>query len=515
MKIRAHALSRLVAGALATLVTAAPLFSLPLPEGKDGNFRTRPPSTLPQKWSASTAPGSRSFSNVDPSGSEPSDGSGVGYLYTSYSPSAAEVPVPGAGRSTADAFYLPGGALPPRQTHAGPEVFSVDVHLNGLLRYYLDYYSSPDGVQWLTTVLERARPFLDFIAKRIQYYHLPPELEFLPIVESTYNPWAVSYTGAAGLWQLMANSINPSTMQINEWQDDRFNFWKATDNALEILKYDHEVLGNWLLALAAYNSGLGTMIYLTQKTGIHDFWTLAERGYLPYETKQYVPKFLAIAAVASYAGRNGIPLNWKPPVTWDRIKLDQAVDLRILARDSGVSLYPLLEGNAELRYAITPPPGWYPYYLKVPASDLSSIEATLKDQRLKLMRFYIYTVGSGDTLYGLARYYGVPVSMILQYNPGVQPRFLQIGTRLVIPGVRDVPPYHPPVASAASSAPVGPFTGSYQVQAGDSLWSIAQRYSTTPEALARANGISLNSILAINSMIRVPQTSQLLEASAP
>jgi len=508
-------LSRLVAGALVFLLTAAPVFSLALPEGRDRNERTRSPAALgAHPWSAGGA-------------GQPD--SAVGYQLASYTPSADTVAgsaarsdsaglSDGAASSSYGAFPA-GAALRPRQTHEGPEVFTLDVPMNGLLSYYLSYYTSPEGIQWLGYVLARARPFLDFIAERIQHYHMPPELAFLPIVESTFNPYAVSYTGAAGLWQLMTNSIDPATMRINEWEDDRFDFWKATNASLEKLEYNYQVLGDWLLALAAYNSGLGTMIYLIQKTGIHDFWTLAADGYLPYETKQYVPKFLAVAAVASYAGRYGIPLDWDPPVQWERIRLDQAVDLRILAREAGVDLPKLLEGNAELRYDITPPPGGFPYYLKVPKQEAPDIAATLKDQRFKLMRFYIYRVGSGDTLYDLARYYGVPVSMILQYNPSVQARFLQIGTRLVIPGVKDVPPYKRPAASQVAAArphgPIGPFTGTYRVETGDTLWSIAQRYSTTPEALASANGIPVTGVLGIGTTLKVPQTSGLLEASMP
>ncbi len=497
-------LSRLVASALALLMAAAPAFAQPLPEGHDRNERTRPPQALgDHPWAI--AGEAADFAD---------------YQLASYTPSGGgNLPPSEEELQEASGSFPPGGALAPRQTHAGPEVFSLDVPMNGLLKYYLSYYTSPEGIQWLSYVLQRARPFLDFIAQRIQHYHMPPELAYLPIVESTFDPYAVSYTGAAGLWQLMTNSIDPSTMRIDEWEDDRFDFWKATNTSLQKLEYNYQVLGDWLLALAAYNSGLGTMIYLTQKTGIKNFWTLAADGYLPYETKQYVPKFLAIAAVASYAGRYGIPLNWDPPVEWERIRLNQAVDLRILARDAGVNLDSLLEGNAELRYDITPPPGGMPFYLKVPKQDFAAVTTTLRDQQFKLMRFYIYTVGSGDTLYDLARYYGVPVSMILQYNPSVQPRFLQIGTRLVIPGVKDVPPYKRPavsaVAASQSSGPIGPFTGTYRVETGDTLWSISRRYGTTPEALARANGLSLTGILSIGTRLHVPQSSGLLEASMP
>ncbi len=476
--------ARALAAGMTALAATAPLFSQALPQAD-----ARPERSLP----APALSGARSA-----------------YEFASYT-EGDSLPWSGAvGGSEA----LPHGALPARQTHEGPEVYSVQVPMNDLIRFYLDYYSTPGGIDWLTQILRRAQPFRGFIASRIAYYHLPPELIYLPIVESTYDPYAVSYTGAAGLWQFMTNSIGPYDIRINEWIDERFDFWKSTDASLQKLKYNYEVLGDWLLALAAYNAGLGALMYVIDKSGLHDVWQLAAQGYLSYETKQYIPKFLAIAAICSYGGRNGIPLDWSAPVRWDRLKLDQSVDLRILAREAQVPLAQLLEGNAELRYAITPPES-SDYYLKVPASEEAAIASTLRQQRFKLMRFYIYSVTSGDTLYDLSRYYGVPVSMILQYNPGVQPKSLQLGTRLVIPGIKDLPPYRRASASSASE-PVDTksFVGTYTVQPGDTLWSISLRYSTSVEALAQANGLSLTGLLHDGDSLRVPLTSSLIEASA-
>ncbi len=409
------------------------------------------------------------------------------------------------------AAYDPSGSgpLPVRQGQVAPEVFSIHVTMNPLLKTFMDEYTSPSGLEWLKVVLKQAQPFLGYIASRIAYYHLPAELLYLPMVESTYNPYAVSYAGAAGLWQLTVGGSYPFNLEINDWLDQRFDFWKATDASLLTLKYDYEVLGNWLLALAAYNAGLNYMKAVVAQTGIHDFWTLAQKGYLPYETVNYVPRFLAIASVCSYPGRYGLPTSWRKPLEWTRISLDQSVDINLLANDAGVSPYLLSEGNAELRYGVTPP-GWWHYKLKVPVADVAVVEKVLAQQRYHLMRFYVYRVQSGDTLYDLALYYGVPVSMILQYNPGVEAHTLQIGTRLLIPGVKDVPPYQHPVVQAppAPQVPIADllalFTGSYTVQSGDSLWSIANRFGTTPEDIARVNGIAVHAFIHPGLVLRVP-----------
>lgn len=469
--------------AACALLLSQPLFGQSLPPSPDHPERVNPPkAAVDPPPDPIGSPGAYSIADpaIDP----------IGYFRTAYDPSGS-------------------GPLPVKQGQQGPEVFSIPMTMNPLLKAYMDTYTSPSGRAWIEIVLKQAEPFLGYIASRIAHYHLPSELLYLPMVESTYNPYAVSYAGAAGLWQLTVGGSYPFNLEINDWLDQRFDFWKATDASLLTLKYDYDVLGNWLLALAAYNAGLNYVKTVVAQTGIHDFWTLAKRGDLPYETMNYVPRFLAIAAVCSYPGRYGLPTSWKKPMEWTRIPLDQSVDIDLLAEEAGVSPYLLNEGNAELRYGVTPP-GWSHYQLKVPVSDAATVERVLKQQRFHLMRFYVYRVESGDTLYDLALYYGVPVSMILQYNPGVQAHLLQIGTRLLIPGIKDVPPYQHPVAQAPST-PQMPlsdllalFSGSYTVQSGDSLWSIANHFGTTPADIARVNGIDERTFIHPGLVLRVP-----------
>jgi len=469
--------ARPIACVLLFTIAASPLFAGALP----------PSPARPER---SIAPPISGFS--DPALSGPGDPAADASL--DMAPSAAEEP---------------SGPLPAKQGHEGPEVFSAQVPENPILEAFLKQYTSPEGLKWIELVLQRAQPFLGYIASRIAFYHLPPELLYVPIVESTYNPFAVSWAGAAGLWQLTVGSGYDNGLEMNEWVDQRLDFWKATDASLLTLKANYDELGSWPLALAAYNAGVNFMKSVIAKTGIRDYWELAAKGYLPYETVYYVPRILAIAAVCSYPGRYGLPVGWDKPLEWTRIKLSQSVDLRLLAAQTSISAQLLREGNADLRYDITPP-AWANYYLKVPAQDAKEVDSVLRDQKYHLMQFYVYRVETGDTLYDLALYYGVPVSMILQYNPSVRPQYLQIGTRLLIPGVKNVPPYvHR--AQAAQAAPQVPmaellaeFNGSYTVREGDSLWSIAGEFATTPSDIARVNGISENGLIHPGLVLRVP-----------
>ncbi|TFG60063.1 MAG: LysM peptidoglycan-binding domain-containing protein, partial [Spirochaetales bacterium] len=183
-------------------------------------------------------------------------------------------------------------------------------------------------------------------------------------------------------------------------------------------------------------------------------------------------------------------------------------DLGLLASESGMPLDLLKAGNRELNYAITPPE--VPYFIKVPGSHTGAVKTVLSQDRLKLMKFYIHTIRAGDTLYDMARHFGVSVGLILSYNPGVRPEALQLGARLLVPSVRDVGPYpgRPKAAEAPLPEPTGSFTGTYRVQKGDTLWSISKRYETSAALLASENRIALTGVLSIGQVLYVPPAAQ-------
>jgi membrane-bound lytic murein transglycosylase D len=297
----------------------------------------------------------------------------------------------------------------------------------------------------------------------------------------------------------MRNSIAGYGIRIDEWRDDRRDFMKSTDAALRKLKYNFEVLGDWRLAVAAYNCGLTAMNNAMRKAGSSDYWELCRVGALPPETRAYLPKFMAVAVLAGYGGRYGLDLGWPEPRIWESLPLERSVDLAMLAEKVGLDLELLRSGNAELRYNVTPPKG-SGWFLKVPAGRAEEVRAVLSDPSAKLLRYYMYTVKSGDTLSALARHYGISVDMILSHNPGLRPEALRIGSSLIIPAMKDVSPYEGRKLADSST----PFNGRHQVAKGETLWSISLRYGVSPELLAERNGLELNSILREGSALKVP-----------
>ena len=389
-----------------------------------------------------------------------------------------------------------------KQHHGGPEVLSSAFSSEPVVEEnYKRILCSAEDQFRIRIALERAKPYASFIRRKIEEYRLPPEIFYLPIVESLYHPFARSPRGALGIWQFMPVSMHP-WMVRHEWVDERRDFWKSTIGALEKLSLNYRYTKDWLFALAAYNCGLNRVLSVMQRNPGKDYWRIAEARLLPRETRAYIPRFLAVARYASYMGRKGFALDWEGGIQWVRINLSHPVDLRVLAKKAEIPLETLLVGNRELQFPITPPNN---YALKVPKQYQETVQTLLQDEKNRLLDFVVHTVAPGDTLYDLSLHFGPPISMILDYNPGVRPETLQIGKKLLIPKLKDVGPFQRllVVSSQQDSSPKI-FSNIYIVQKGDSLWSIAKIHRTTVERLARENNLRVEDPIHPGTTLKVP-----------
>ncbi|MDR2445183.1 MAG: LysM peptidoglycan-binding domain-containing protein [Spirochaetaceae bacterium] len=381
-----------------------------------------------------------------------------------------------------------------------PAIYGLD---KPLTETYIKRYSSPSGLKWIGSVMKNAEPYLSFIRNEVERRGLPAELLYLPVVESGYTGTAQSSSGAAGLWQFMLNSVRPY-MTINEYVDERMDFWKSTHGALSKLEENHKAYNDWALSLAAYNSGSGAINRLIRETGVNDYWVLAEKKHLKNESIQYVPKLLAISWIVSNPRKFGLDVSWKPQrIEWIRLPVGREADIRVLADRAGINRAELVKMNSELRSYVTPPEG---YMLKVRKSDAEAVELVLGNSEIKLVDSYFYSIRSGDTLSVLAEYYGVSVNQILSQNPGIQPDSLKIGSTISIPAVKDKAPYAGQGMNThlEEKKQDSPPPSVWTVQKGDTLWSIARSHGTSPETLAKANGILLSDTLKIGMQLKLP-----------
>ncbi|MDR3123420.1 MAG: transglycosylase SLT domain-containing protein [Treponema sp.] len=392
-------------------------------------------------------------------------------------------------------------ALPPENAGEAPSLAGLD---QSLTRRYLERYSGKAGLAWLRDAMERGGPYLAFIRQEVKARNMPPELVYLPVIESGFLPTAMSRSGAAGLWQFMRNSIGGYGMGITDYVDERMDFWKSTQGALRKLEDNYQQLGDWPLALAAYNAGLGAVARLVKQAGIRDYWTLAEKRLLKTETIHYIPKLLAVSHILSNPRRYGFSPSWPEDPRWTRIRVDRSVDLDLLAEHAGVDKGLLKWGNSELRHGITPPSG--DYLIKAPQADAPALLAALENSDLSLLHYHIHTIAYGDTLSALALRYGAGVEQILGANPGTKAQSLQIGQKLRIPALTgNIPPPEPAATPPGIAAGSGTaFEGVHLVRRGETLWSIARLYQVDPRVLAEANGMGLNDILREGRILKTP-----------
>jgi membrane-bound lytic murein transglycosylase D len=378
---------------------------------------------------------------------------------------------------------------------------------NDLTQHYITRYTSKGNLEWIASCLKNAEPYLAFIRSEVEKRGLPPELVYLPLIESGYVIDARSRSGARGMWQFMTNSIHPY-MKIDEWRDERLDFWKSTNGALSKLETHYNEFGDWALALAAYNSGGGAIARVIKDTKIKDYWELSAQKKLKNESIYYVPKLLAVYYIVSNPRKFNLDICFpEKDYSWTQIELNRQVNLALLAELSGLETAMLVHANSELVTLVTPPDN---YLLKVRKQDVPAIKSILEDTALKLIKHYIYTIKTGDTLYALALHYGVDVAMILSNNPGIRSELLKPGDRVLIPALKDVAQYDGALnkdARKSEEAPAASHEGmniTWIVRSGDTLWSIARYYNITPDSLASANNISVTDKLAIGKTLKIP-----------
>nr|WP_253687241.1 transglycosylase SLT domain-containing protein [Treponema sp. OMZ 792] len=345
--------------------------------------------------------------------------------------------------------------------------------------------------------MQRSIPYRNFIIQELRRENLPPELLFLPVIESGFSPKAVSKSGAVGIWQFMRNSIGGYDIHIDEWMDERRDPWKTSAAAVKKLKWNYNYYNDWYLALAAYNCGVGALDKAIKKAGSRNYWYLAEKKFLKPETSLYVAKFLAIAEILMNSEKYGI--DWGEALDYEAtelIPIKRSVDIILLAEKvkADTDLFSAL--NPSLKFNITPPN--VKYNLRIPMEHKEAVQDLLAKNTL-LIKYYSYKIRSGDTLYALSRHYGVSIKSIINYNPGIKASALRIGQVLRIPALKTVNSYRRKKDDQNVE-----FNGVYIIQKGDTLWSIALKHDVQVETLAAKNGIEVNSVLSLGQKLKVP-----------
>jgi hypothetical protein len=221
--------------------------------------------------------------------------------------------------------------------------------------------------------LERGAKYVPTMTDILTEEGLPPELAYLPLIESGYRPLAVSPAGAVGPWQFIPETGKRYGLRIDAMVDERRDPIKSTHAAVQYLRDLHEMFGDWQLSLAAYNSGENRVARIVADTGVGDFWSMRDGGYLPDETSAYVPRFLAAVRIAAAPERYGFESPAHVPFHFETVHVDRPVSLRAAAGLCGVSASELAELNPALRQGITPTG----YALRVPTGRAEPLRMAL------------------------------------------------------------------------------------------------------------------------------------------
>lgn len=291
----------------------------------------------------------------------------------------------------------------------------------------------------LKDALENSLELRLYVRKAIQNAGLPPELEYLPVVESYYKTTAKSSSGALGLWQFMTNSVKPY-LELNDYVDERLDPWKETEAALKKLKDNYNMFGDWLLAIGAYNCGAGAMQRALNKAEKKDFWFLAENKLIPLQTIQYVPKLLAIADLVMHSDfyEMDIPLHQdeynglynETNGIFEYVCVKNAYSLKTLAQEMRIDYDILNKLNPSFIEGFTHPTK--ESTIRLPIGMKETAKKALEN--IKPIDFPVkYKVVKGDTLWGISKKFGVTVSQICELNNIKENAILSIGKILYIP----------------------------------------------------------------------------------
>ena len=368
--------------------------------------------------------------------------------------------------------------------------------INGLITRYRKH---PKDILQQT---EQARLYLHHIVSELEKNNMPTELALIPFVESRFDPFAYSSGRASGLWQFIPGTGERFNMTQTWWHDERRDVIKSTQAAIDYFNYLHRFFDNdWLLAIAAYNAGEGTVkraIKRNKKAGkATDFWSLP----LPKQTQFYVPKLFAWARIIDTPERYALtlaPIQNAPVFT--TIDIKSQIDLATFSEISNMNIDDVYALNPAYNRWATDPQA--PHELLVPIEKADNILTSLQSYPIeKRMQWQRYTVKPNDALSLIAKRFNTNTRSIQKANKLASSR-IRVGQTLLIPTASKQSDFYQ--QSAEQRLTVRQNTSKKKnkskkvkhiTQAGDTLWSIGKKYQVKPSSIAYWNNMSEKDVL--------------------
>ena len=384
------------------------------------------------------------------------------------------------------------------------EGFVIDTHLDHpWVQSELDWYSQHP--EYLFRTMTRAEPFIHYILEEAEKRGLPTELVLLPIVESAYQPFAYSHGRAAGLWQFIPSTGRLYGLEQTWWYDGRRDIYASTQAALQYLQNLSKLFkGDWTLALAAYNSGSGTVqraIRKNKKLGKPtDFWHLK----LPKETRAYVPKLIALKQLVDISVAYGIELGPLPNEPYfEIVNTGGQIDMAVAAELAGIELEALYRLNPGFNQWATPPKG--PHRLLIPVDNASAFRQAIANlSPEKRVQWVRHKIKNGESLGHIAKRYHTTVSALKAAN-GVNGTSIRAGKHLLVPvSSQGQDSYKLSAQQRLKRKQDRPRKGQktrHIVSSGDTFWDLSREYKISVRKLAAWNGMAPGDTLRVSQKL--------------
>ena len=358
----------------------------------------------------------------------------------------------------------------------------------------LDWFGAHQ--KYINRVIDRATPYLYYIVQEIERHELPMEVALLPIVESAYDPFAYSHAKAAGIWQFIPSTGELYGLKQNWWYDGRRDIRESTRAAIHYLSYlSRHYKGDWELALAAYNTGMGNVdraIRRNRKKGLAtDFWSLK----LPRETSAYVPRLLAVARIVAEPATYSVNLKHVPNAPYfDAVDIGSQIELSEAARMAEITTEQMYRLNPGFNRWATDPRG--PFELLVPKDKAEKFRQRLASQAAgNRVSWQRYQVAAGDSLGRIARNHNTSVNAIREINQ-LNGSTIYAGRTLLIPHTGT-----PGQRGANSGKAETARRIEYKVSPGDSIWKIAHLHKVSEQQVRDWNNLERDAPILAGSKL--------------